>query len=188
MSELFGIYRRKSLFRFSIDGFSHGACTWQKYILIPSIRSNRLCSRKRISLSKVMVCISGYRFFIRTSARSTFRTETGRIRSNRFFRIFRSRRPRMMPLPLFPDTMKSPSMWPKPHRLLILLGRLSIRRLSAIRGFEGRERRFFLNTFARCDSILRPYGLLMNLRIADAETYKTFFSIRFRRSEIFSGD
>ena len=182
------MYRRKSLFRFSIDGFSHGAWTWQKYILIPSILSNLLCSRKRISLSNVMVCISGYRFFIRINALSTFRTDTGKMRSNRFFRVFRSRRPRMIPLPLLPDTMKSPSMWPKPHLLLILLGLLSIMRLSVMRGFKSRDRRFFLKTLDRWDSILRPYGLLMNLRIAEAEAYETPFSIRFRRSEMFSGD
>ena len=109
ISDPFGIYLRRLLFSCSIDGFSQGECSWQKYIVMPNTCSSRLCSRKRMSLSRVIVCISGYRLLMRTSARSTFRTDIGRIFSRRFFLTFLSRRPRTMPFPLFPETMKSPS-------------------------------------------------------------------------------
>lgn len=93
-----------------------------------------------------------------------------------------------MPVPLLPETMKSPSIWPNPHRLLILLGRSVIERFPSILDIAPRWWRFFLNTFARCDSIRRPYGLLMYRRMAEPETYVRCFSTRFNRFEISSGD
>ena len=156
MSEPFGMYRLSFLFKFSMLGFCHGECGLQKYILMCSFFSNRLCSRKRMSLSKVIVCSSGNRFLIRTSARSIAFTDTGKILSRKFLRTLRSLRANTIPLPLLPETMKSPSVCPNPHRRLIFLGRSEIIRFPSIRRFFPPFWRLFLNTCARCSSIFLP--------------------------------
>src|SRR3990167_3499522 len=188
MSELFGMYRRSHLLKFSTLGFSQGERGWQKYILTLSIFSSRLCSRKRMSLSNVIVAISGKRFFIRRSARSTFRTDTGNILSNRTFRRFRSMSTSPNPFPLLPETMKSPSMCPNPFRSLIRLGRLEIGRLPSSVVFTLRRKCFLLNIFARCDSIRLQYTLLIYRLMAAGETYETTFSILRSLPAIASGD
>src|SRR6266498_1552259 len=155
MSLLFRIYFLISLFLFSSEPFSQGECLWQKYILMFKIFSSRLWCTKSKSLSSVNVFISGNLFLMRRIPFSIVRMDTGSIFSRNGALDFRSVTFKIIPEPLWPERMKSPSQSPILDLALIYLGLLLIIRLPSMEDGRGFLLPYFFFNLYLCISILR---------------------------------